>query len=265
MSRTLRFRLFVVALFFLAGVSLFPQSAGRGLVDAQELDLHPAHTHTGSCVQPGPIVSTLSPVSNAYVVDGESMVVPEIVGSAAGIPVEYSSTTLPVPLSQILAGQFIVDVKVSESDQINSVACGEIGGLMLGATDLPIGLVPVGDSGHYGTAWLHDNGDGTTNLSIALIDVGGAPAVTSGATIPVSIQNFAFEPATITARAGDTIVFTNNDASAHTVTQNPSGSGFQSAPIDPGTTYTLTIDEPGTYPFFCEFHPGMTGTILASE
>ena len=48
---------------------------------AQELDLHPAHTHTGTCLQPGAIVSTLSPVSTAYVVDGESMVVPEIVGS----------------------------------------------------------------------------------------------------------------------------------------------------------------------------------------
>ena len=231
---------------------------------AQELDLHPAHTHEGTCVQPGAIVSTLSPVSSAYVVDGESMVVPEIVGSPNGIPVEYSSTTLPAPLSQIIAGQYIVDVKVSEEDQGNSVACGEIGGLMLGTADLPIGMWPVGDSGHYGTAWLHDNGDGTTNLSIALIVAGGPPSAETGATIPVSIQNFAFEPSTIAARAGDTIVFTNNDNATHTVTQSPAGSGFQSDPIAPGTTYTLTIDEPGTYAFFCELHPSMTGTIVAT-
>lgn len=265
MPRTLLVRCFVVALLFLAGISAFPLAERRSLVEAQTLDLHPAHTHTGTCVQPGEIVSTLSPVSNAYIVDGASMVVPEVVGSAAGIPVEYSNTTLQVPLWQILSGQFIVDVKVSEADQVNSVACGEIGGLMLGAADLPIGLTPVNDSGHYGTAWLHDNGDGSTNLSIALIDTGVATAVSSGATIPVSIQNFAFQPATISARAGDTIVYTNNDSTVHTVTQDPLGSGFQSAPIDPGTTYTLTIDEPGTYPFFCEIHLGMTGTILASE
>jgi plastocyanin len=156
-------------------------------------------------------------------------------------------------------------VKVSQEDQLNSVACGAIGGLMLGTADLPIGLLPVNDSGHFGTAWLHDNGDSTTTLSIALVATGGTTAAASGATIPVSIQDFAYQPATIAARAGDTVVFTNNDASPHTVTQDPLGSGFQSAPIDPGTSYSLTIDEPGTYPFFCEFHPGMTGTILASE
>ena len=135
---------------------------------------------------------------------------------------------------------------------------------MLGGSDLPIGMVPVNDSGHYGTAWLHDNGDGTTTLSIALIDTGGSSPATTGATISVSIQNFSFEPATIQARAGDTIVFTNNDSVVHTVTQNPAGSGFSSGTIEPGATYTLTIDDPGTYAFFCEFHPSMTGTILAS-
>jgi plastocyanin len=30
-----------------------------------------------------------------------------------------------------------------------------------------------------------------------------------------------------------------------------------------GATFELTLDEPGTYPYFCEIHPGpgMTGTI----
>ncbi len=61
------------------------------------------------------------------------------------------------------------------------------------------------------------------------------------------------------------MVFTNNDSAPHTVTQDPLGTGFQSDPIGQGTTYTLTIDEPGTYSFFCEFHPAMKGTILAID
>lgn len=264
MSRPCLLRTLALALVMAGGIALLPLVTPDHLTGAQDLDIHPAHTHTGSCVQPGEIISTLSPVSSAYVVDGEAMVVAEIVGSAAGVPVEYSSTTLPVTLSQLLAGQYIIDVKVSEEDQLNSVACGEIGGLMLGTTDLPIGMLPIDDSRHYGTAWLHDNGDGTTSLSIALIDAGGGAPVATGATIPVSIQNFTYEPATITALAGDTVVFTNNDPVPHTVTQDPVGSGFQSAPIASGTTFELTIDEPGTYPFFCEFHPGMTGVIVAS-
>lgn len=234
------------------------------IVRAQDVFSHPAHTQRGTCQQPGEIISTLSPVSSTYTVDGVAMMAPGNVGSPDGIEVEYSNTTLPVPLAQILEGEYIVDVKVSEDDQGNSVACGAIGGLMLGSSDLPFGIAPVNNSGHYGTGWLHDNGDGTTTLAVTLIYVGSSPTPTTGATIPVSIQDFAYQPATISARAGDTIVFTNNDSVPHTVTQDPAGSGFQSAPLDPGTTYTLTIDEPGTYPFFCEFHPGMTGTISAT-
>jgi hypothetical protein len=83
------------------GLAIVAHLPSDRLAVAQELDLHPAHTHEGTCLQPGPIVSTLSPVSSVYVVDGESMVVPEIVGSPDGIPVEYSSTTLPVSLAQI--------------------------------------------------------------------------------------------------------------------------------------------------------------------
>lgn len=254
----------------IGGLSILLTSAATPL-SAQDIDLHPAHTHTGTCEQPGEIVSTLSPVSSAYVVDGESLVVPEVIGSPEGIPVEFSSTTLPASLAQITSGQFIIDVKVSLDDQVNSVACGPIGGLMLGSSDLPVGLLPVNDSGHFGSAWLHDNGDGTTTLSITLVSVGppiasmaGGPGPATGSTIPVAIQNFAYQPATIVARAGDTVVFTNNDAAPHTVTQEPAGSGFQSAPIEQGATYTLTIDEPGVYPFFCEFHPAMKGVIDAT-
>ena len=236
---------------------------------AQEIEIHPAHTQEGTCEQPGAIVSTLSPVSTAYVVDGEPMVVPEVVGSPNNVPVEYSSTTLPVSLAQILDGQFIVDVKVSEDDQANSVACGDIGGLMLGTSDLPISMLPIGDSGHVGTAWLHDNGNGTTTLSIALISlvpVQAPETAASGATIQVSIQDFAFDPSSIKAAVGDTIVFTNNDAVPHTVTQQVDGgnAGFASDSIAPGETYALTISDAGTYAFYCSFHPAMTGTIVAT-
>jgi plastocyanin len=251
----------------LAATGIATSSVGNGglTVLAQEVFSHPAHTQAGTCEQPGEIVSTLSPVSTTYDVDGVPMVVPGSVGAPDAIEVEFSSTTLPASLSQIVAGQYIVDVKVSADDQANSVACGPIGGLMLGASDLPFGIAPINNSGHYGTGWLHDNGDGTTTLSLTLIYVGSTAAPPAGATIPVSIENFAFSPSTIAARAGDVVVFTNNDTVPHTVTQSTPSGGFRSDPIAPGTTYTLTIDEPGTYEFYCEFHPAMKGTILASE
>jgi plastocyanin len=265
MHRVSALRFLPVFLLVAIPVATLSLGSGAQTVRAQEIFSHPAHTQTGTCQQPGEIVSTLSPVSSTYDVDGTPMMVPGPVGSPDGIEIEYSSTTLPVALAQILEGQYVVDVKVSEDDQTHSVACGAIGGLMLGTSDLPFGIAPVDSSGHYGTGWLHDNGDGTTTLAVTLIYVGSTATPTAGATIPVSIENFAFSPSTIAARAGDVIVFTNNDTVPHTVTQSGASDGFRSDPIAPGTTYTLTIDEPGTYEFFCEFHPAMTGTILASE
>jgi plastocyanin len=261
--RALRFLL--VFLLAAIGMAASPFGIGGRVVRAQEIFSHPAHTQTGTCEQPGEIVSTLSPVSSTYDVDGVPMMVAGNVGSPDSIEIEYSSTTLPVPLAQILEGQYIVDVKVSEDDQDNSVACGAIGGLMLGTSDLPFGIAPLNGSGHYGTGWLHDNGDGTTTLAVTLIYVGSTATPTAGATIPVSIQNFTFSPSTIATRVGDVIVFTNNDSVPHTVVQSGTSDGFHSDPIAPGTTYSLTIDEPGTYEFSCEFHPAMTGSILASE
>jgi plastocyanin len=258
-------RFLLVLLLVATGMAALSFGKGVQAVKAQEIFSHPAHTRAGTCQQPGEIVSTLSPVSSTYDVDGTPMMVPGTVGSPDGIEIEYSSTTLPVALAQILEGQYIVDVNVSAEDQDHSVACGAIGGLMLGTSDLPFGIAPIDSSGHYGTGWLHDNGDGTTTLTVTLIYVGSSATPTTGATIPVSIENFAFSPSTIAARAGDVIVFTNNDTVPHTVTQTTAGDGFRSDPIAPGTTYILTIDEPGTYEFFCEFHPAMTGTILASD
>jgi plastocyanin len=260
-----RFPWFLPVLVLIVLGMVAPPFSGVQTVRAQQIFSHPAHTQTGTCEQPGEIVSTLSPVSSTYDVDGVPMMVPGVVGSPDGVEIEYSSTTLPTTLAQIVAGQYIVDVKVSEEDQAHSVACGAIGGLMLGTSDLPFGLEPIDGSGHYGTAWLHDNGDGTTTLSVTLIYVGSDQPPASGATIPVSIENFAFSPSTIMARAGDTIVFTNNDTVPHTVTQSTTTGGFRSDPIAPGTTYELIIDEPGTYSFFCEFHPAMVGTIYATE
>ena len=106
MPRSFIARISALAFLLIGTLALVGLDPLNRTVVAQEIDLHPAHTHAGTCQQPGEIISTLSPVSNAYVVDGESMVVPEIVGSANGVPVEFSSTTLPVPLAQMLAGQY---------------------------------------------------------------------------------------------------------------------------------------------------------------
>lgn len=93
---------------------------------------------------------------------------------------------------------------------------------------------------------------------------GGAPCAESSAAgeVSVSIEGFAFNPSSITAKVGQTITFTNGDSAPHTATLDDgscttkqiAGSGSD------GLTFTVA----GTYPFHCNVHPTMKGTITVS-
>jgi plastocyanin len=83
----------------------------------------------------------------------------------------------------------------------------------------------------------------------------------------VTIQTFQFQPDPITVPAGTTITFVNEDNIDHTVTagtrDDPTPEVFDGQLPEQGATFELTLDEPGTYDYFCTVHsgPGMTGVI----
>ena len=80
--------------------------------------------------------------------------------------------------------------------------------------------------------------------------------------IAVSIEGFAFSPADITAKVGQTITFTNGDSAPHTATLDD---GSCTTPnIAGGASDGLTFTAAGTYPFHCAVHPNMKGTITVS-
>jgi plastocyanin len=86
-------------------------------------------------------------------------------------------------------------------------------------------------------------------------DAGGDSAVTLAA------ANFAFDPATVSASAGDTIEFTNDDDVEHNLTAEDAGLD-QDVEAGESTTIDLADVEPGTYEFFCKYHPDqMKGTL----
>jgi plastocyanin len=99
-------------------------------------------------------------------------------------------------------------------------------------------------------------------------DDGGAPAA---ATAEVVVATFAFEPDPLEVEAGTTITFTNEDATDHTVTagtrEAPAPDVFDGVLAEQGSTFELTLDEPGTYDYFCQIHdgPGMTARIVVAE
>lgn len=86
-----------------------------------------------------------------------------------------------------------------------------------------------------------------------------AKAVAS-ASQSVTIQNFAFGPATVTVNVGDTVSWTNQDDVGHTATAD--GGEFDTGILSQGQSGSATFDTAGTFTYFCQPHPNMKGTVV---
>jgi plastocyanin len=82
------------------------------------------------------------------------------------------------------------------------------------------------------------------------------------ADVKIDMKNIKYLPAAAKAKVGDTIVWTNSDSLAHTVTKRGGpGPNFDSGTIPPGGTYTLTVRDAGKIDYVCTIHPNQTGTL----
>ena len=79
-------------------------------------------------------------------------------------------------------------------------------------------------------------------------------------TSAIAIDNFTFNPQTVTVKAGTTITWTNKDDIPHAIAAV--GKQFKSKVMDTDNTYSFTFTTPGSYAYFCSLHPHMTGTIV---
>jgi plastocyanin len=99
----------------------------------------------------------------------------------------------------------------------------------------------------------------------------GAPAnasVSATASAPVtgnavSIDNFAFVPATLTVAAGSTVTWTNQDEEPHTVVANDGS--FRSPGMGSQATYSHTFATAGRFDYVCSIHPFMHATVVVTQ
>ncbi|HBH46707.1 MAG TPA: plastocyanin [Candidatus Jacksonbacteria bacterium] len=84
------------------------------------------------------------------------------------------------------------------------------------------------------------------------------PAPSSETTTAISIQNFAFDPATLTVKAGTTVVWTNDDQAPHRI----KSTAFNSENLNTGDTYSFKFETAGTFDYICSLHPSMQGKII---
>jgi plastocyanin len=105
------------------------------------------------------------------------------------------------------------------------------------------------------------NSASTTQTSKSQASTNPAPVAANA----VTIQNFAFSPASITVKKGTTVTWTNQDSTAHTVTETDGQDGPKSQDLDNGQTYSFTYNTAGTFKYHCSIHSDMTGTVTVTE
>jgi len=94
-------------------------------------------------------------------------------------------------------------------------------------------------------------------VSLALLAL---PLVAFAATTAtITVKDFAFQPNTVTIRVGDTVTWANADTTTHTVTSN---GNWDTGGFAPGTSRSITFGTAGTYPYFCNLHSIMFGTVV---
>ena len=78
----------------------------------------------------------------------------------------------------------------------------------------------------------------------------------------IEISDFKFDPEPVAVDTGTEISWTNGDQAPHTATADDSS--FDTGTLDRGDDATVKFDEPGTYSYYCRFHPFMKGTVEVS-
>jgi plastocyanin len=89
----------------------------------------------------------------------------------------------------------------------------------------------------------------------------GSPAPVAGNS--VSIDNFAFVPASLTVPAGSTVTWTNHDEEPHTVAA--SDGSFHSPGMGSQGTYSHTFPTAGKFDYVCSIHPFMHATVVVTQ
>lgn len=124
---------------------------------------------------------------------------------------------------------------------------------------------PMGGGGNSGGGGGAYPGGGSSGGSITVGggssggNMGGNMGGGGGAK-DVDIVDFSFRPAMVFVHPGDTVDWYNEGGANHTVTSDDGA--FNSGVVSPGSEYSQTFNDPGTYKYHCEIHPDMHGTVL---
>lgn len=128
---------------------------------------------------------------------------------------------------------------------------------------LGVGGWAVYNKNQSNTNASYRGGPNSTATSNTNTNSSGANSSQTSAGKTVNITNLMFTPSQITVKKGDTVTWTNNDSTAHTVVDDLSDvGGPSSGEIAPGASYSFTFTKTGSFQYHCSIHRSMRGTIV---
>ena len=82
-------------------------------------------------------------------------------------------------------------------------------------------------------------------------------------------EGYLYQPNTTQVKVGDTVSWTNDDDTLHTVTSGSgtdenAGASFDSGMMGTGKIFEHSFTTAGEYPYFCIVHPDMIGKVIVS-
>ncbi len=107
-----------------------------------------------------------------------------------------------------------------------------------------------------------------TSLAFVLaftVGVASASAATVEVKLGADSGMLAFEPSSVTIKAGDTVKFVNNKMAPHNaVFEGHDEYSHSDLAFSPGESWEETFSDAGTYDFYCEPHrgAGMVGQVI---
>ena len=107
-----------------------------------------------------------------------------------------------------------------------------------------------------------ENGTGGSATQTTTTSAAAGPEVSILSMSAMQMNPPYYSPQSITVVVGvnSTVTWVNNDNAPHTVTATDGS--FNSGNIDAGQSWTHTFTTPGTYDYYCAYHPWMKGTII---
>ncbi len=152
----------------------------------------------------------------------------------------------------------------SGSSDAGSEGAGETGSGTTGGTETNAGEGTATDTSTGDSdAGTSDANAGETTGTTGEGESGTATdtgAAATPQTYTINIQNFAFSPAQLTIKKGDSVTWTNLDSVAHTATSDTGA--FDSGSLGKNASWTRTFNETGTFNYHCAPHTYMTAKII---